>query len=61
MLVVFDFPYGYPAGLAKALDLKGTPWRAIWNELTTRIADDQVGGTNKIQSGPSATSRLRTS
>lgn len=46
VLVAFDFPYGYPAGLAKALDLKGTPWRAIWNELTTRIADDQVGGTN---------------
>lgn len=46
VLVAFDFPYGYPAGFAKALDLKGTPWRAVWDELTTHIADDQASGRN---------------
>lgn len=46
VLVGFDFPYGYPTGFAQALGLKDAPWRAVWNELTARIVDDQAGGTN---------------
>ncbi len=46
VLVGFDFPYGYPTGFAQALGLKDAPWRAVWNELTTRIVDDQAFGTN---------------
>jgi len=42
----FDFPYGYPAGLARALGLDGSPWRSVWDDLKARIADDQTLGTN---------------
>lgn len=34
VLVGFDFPYGYPAGLALRLGLDGErPWRAVWELL----------------------------
>jgi precorrin-8X/cobalt-precorrin-8 methylmutase len=40
VLVGFDFPYGYPAGLAAALGLTGPPWRAVWQYLVDQIRDD---------------------
>jgi precorrin-8X/cobalt-precorrin-8 methylmutase len=40
VLAGFDFPLGYPAGLAAALGLAGTAWRAIWDLLAAEIADD---------------------
>jgi len=46
VLVGFDFPYAYPRGTAAALGLTGTPWRAIWSELSALIRDDQPGRTN---------------
>ena len=39
VLVGFDFPYGYPAGLAAALGLGGEPWRAVWDFIAQRLAD----------------------
>jgi precorrin-8X/cobalt-precorrin-8 methylmutase len=39
-LVGFDFPMGYPAGLAAALGLPGTPWRATWDHLSTHLHDE---------------------
>ena len=44
VLVGFDFPYGYPAGLAAALGLGGPPWLAVWEYLAAHVQDD--GGTN---------------
>ena len=46
VLVGFDFPYAYPRGLACALGLEGEPWRAIWNELSRIILDDQPRWVN---------------
>jgi precorrin-8X/cobalt-precorrin-8 methylmutase len=46
VLVGFDFPYAYPRGLARALGLPGEPWRAIWDELSRLVRDDQEGRTN---------------
>jgi precorrin-8X/cobalt-precorrin-8 methylmutase len=46
VLLAFDFPYGYPAGFARALRLSGAPWRAVWDELRVHIADEQAAGTN---------------
>ncbi len=47
VLVGFDFPYGYPLGLASTLH--GTPddvgWLDVWNQLTGRI-EDGVDNTN---------------
>lgn len=37
VLVGLDFPYGYPAGFAAALELEGEPWRAVWNYLESQI------------------------
>jgi hypothetical protein len=44
VLAGFDFPYGYPAGLAAALGLTGPPWLATWRYLAAQVQDD--GETN---------------
>ena len=38
----FDFAYGYPAGYAQALGLRGPaePWRRTWAELSRLIQDE---------------------
>lgn len=49
VLVGFDFPYGYPAGLAAALALDGgAPWRAVWDHLDGAIADDAANRSNRF-------------
>jgi hypothetical protein len=45
VLAGFDFPFGYPAGFARRLDLAGTPWRAVWDEIA-RLVDDQPDNRN---------------
>ncbi|MGI8841418.1 MAG: cobalamin biosynthesis protein CbiG [Caulobacteraceae bacterium] len=45
-LVGFDFPLGFPRGLAAALGLTGDePWRAVWNQLD-RMVKDKADNTN---------------
>ena len=46
VLVGFDFPYAYPRGFAEALGLRGEPWRAIWDEISGLVRDDQRGFVN---------------
>jgi hypothetical protein len=41
----FDFPFGYPSGLAARLGLAGTSWRAVWDEIA-RLIDDQPDNSN---------------
>jgi hypothetical protein len=43
VLVGFDFPYGYPKGLASALNLTGDKpaWLLVWSEISRRIEDDE--------------------
>jgi hypothetical protein len=47
----FDFAYGYPAGFATALGLDRAlpPWRAVWNELTHLIADEDDNVNNRFE------------
>ena len=45
VLVGFDFPYGYPAGFARALGLPGEPWWVVWSELA-RLIDDRPNNAN---------------
>ena len=51
VFIGFDFGYGYPHGLARALgvgeDLPG--WRLMWNELTRRIVDDEANANNRFE------------
>src|SRR5215471_2645302 len=50
VLVGFDFPYGYPAGLAAALDLAGPPWRAVWQYLVAGVRDDgETNASNRFE------------
>ena len=46
VLVGFDFPYAYPRGFAASLGLAGEPWRAVWDELSRRVVDDQERSVN---------------
>jgi precorrin-8X/cobalt-precorrin-8 methylmutase len=49
-LVGFDFPYGYPAGFAKALGLTDTPaWISIWREIAGRIVDHDDNSNNRFE------------
>jgi hypothetical protein len=45
-LLGFDFPLGFPRGLAAALKLPGeTPWQAVWTQVD-RMVKDKVDNTN---------------
>lgn len=50
VLIGLDFPYGYPAGLARALGLAaGRPaWAAIWSELAALIGDGPDNENNRF-------------
>ena len=45
----FDFPFGYPAGLAARLGLAGTPWRALWDEVARLITDGADNDNNRFE------------
>jgi precorrin-8X/cobalt-precorrin-8 methylmutase len=40
VLAGFDFPFGYPAGTARALGLAGLPWRNTWSFLDDWLRDE---------------------
>jgi precorrin-8X/cobalt-precorrin-8 methylmutase len=48
VLAGFDFPLGYPAGLAKRLGLSGAPWRAIWGEIARLLVDAPDNRNNRF-------------
>ena len=48
VLAGFDFPFGYPAGLAGRLGLSGTPWRAIWDEIARLLVDTSDNRNNRF-------------
>lgn len=49
VLVGVDVPYGYPAGLAAALGLRGArPWRALWNHLGAAVRDAERNANNRF-------------
>ena len=59
VLVGFDFPYGYPAGLAAALGLTGPPWQALWGYLAARVQDDsQTNASNRFEVAAGINARL---
>jgi hypothetical protein len=50
VLVGFDFPYGYPAGLVEAAGLPapGGPWLAVWTALSALLHDDEQNRSNRF-------------
>ncbi len=51
VLVGFDFPLGYPAGLANALGHAeaAAQWLCVWRKLARRIQDDSANGNNRFE------------
>jgi hypothetical protein len=47
VLVALDFPYGYPAGFARALGVDG--WKGIWEYLERHIRDDEENVSNRFE------------
>jgi hypothetical protein len=47
VLVGWDFPHGYPSGLAAALGLPAPAWRAIWRELGRLLVDAPDNANNR--------------
>lgn len=46
-LVGFDFPFGYPAGVA-ARTFGGGDWRAVWSRLAAEIEDGPTNANNRF-------------
>jgi hypothetical protein len=59
VLVGFDFPYGYPAGLPRSLGLGGeAPWRALWEMLGDRIVDSASNVSNRFEVASALNERI---
>jgi precorrin-8X/cobalt-precorrin-8 methylmutase len=59
VLIGFDFPYGYPRGLAAALGLEGPAWSAIWRYLEGHVQDArQTNENNRFEVASAINARL---
>lgn len=59
VFVGWDFVFGYPKGLAKALKLKGkTPWRRIWGMVDRLILDYPNNHNNRFTVGAELNRRI---
>ncbi len=48
-LLGFDFPLGFPRGLAQGLNLAGeAPWRAVWDQLDKMVKDKADNTNNRF-------------
>jgi hypothetical protein len=58
-LLGFDFPLGFPRGLAAGLKLSGEePWRAVWNQLDKMVTDKPNNLNNRFAVGSEINRRL---
>jgi hypothetical protein len=57
-LVGFDFAFGYPAGFARGLGLRGPAWRAAWDEIARLVRDDADNGNNRFRVAAELNRRL---
>ncbi|MFI4934135.1 MAG: cobalamin biosynthesis protein CbiG [Caulobacterales bacterium] len=58
-LIGFDFPLGFPRGLAAGLKLPGDePWRAVWNQLDRMVRDKADNTNNRFGVGSEINRRL---
>ena len=58
-LIGFDFPLGYPKGLAAALGLVGAPpWRAVWNEWSRLIHDAPDNSNRRFDDAATLNARI---
>ena len=57
-LVGFDFPLGFPHGLAAGLKLAGDPWQAVWTQLDRMVKDKADNTNNRFGVGAEINRRL---
>ena len=58
-LIGFDFPLGFPRGLAAGLKLPGeAPWRAVWDQLAKMVKDKADNTNNRFGVGSEINRRL---
>ncbi len=58
-LICFDFPLGFPRGLAAGLKLAGeAPWRATWDQLAKMVKDKPDNTNNRFGVGSEINRRL---
>ena len=48
ILAGFDFPFGFSRGLAARLGVVGPPWRAVWDEISRLLSDDEGNRSNRF-------------
>ena len=49
-LICVDVSFGFPAGAARILGLKGAPaWRALWSGIEERSVDDEKNRNNRFE------------
>ena len=60
VLVGFDFAFGYPAGFARALRLRGTApaWRRTWAALAELVTDNDDNTNNRFRVAATLNRRL---
>jgi hypothetical protein len=58
VLVGFDFPLGFPRGLAAGLKLQGEPWQAVWTQLDRMVKDKPDNTNNRFGVGAEINRRL---
>jgi hypothetical protein len=58
-LIGFEFPLGFPSGLAAGLKLAGDePWRAVWDQLAKMVKDKADNTNNRFGVGSEINRRL---
>lgn len=60
VLIGFDFPYGYPCGLASALELPDgvPPWAAVWRHWAAKIQDGDRNENNRFEFASELNARI---
>lgn len=56
--VGFEFPLGFPRGLAEGLKLPGPPWSAVWAQLDKMVKDKADNTNNRFAVGSEINRRL---
>jgi hypothetical protein len=48
VFIGFDFPLGFPRGMAEGLKLPGAPWQAVWDYLDKMVKDKADNTNNRF-------------
>ncbi len=58
VLVGCDFPFGYARGLAERLGLSRPAWRAVWDEIASRLQDGPDNANNRFDVATQLNARI---